>query len=189
MKKLFLLLILTLNSLLLSAQKHFTIKGITMDSPYPTFMKEMEEKGLETIIKQDEGCAMKGQFAGKDATFFIIGTPKSKTVWRVRIDLEKKKEWSDLLDEFVEMTEHYTAKYGEPEKKFHYTVKPYEIGDGKEMEALKDKKILFVYFYNLDEGMISVEISKDQCISIKYEDKINTELKNSEKESVIADDI
>lgn len=37
--------------------------------------------------------------------------------------------------------------------------------------------------------MISVEISKDQCISIKYEDKINTELKNSEKESVIADDI
>lgn len=189
MKKLFLLLILTLNSLLLSAQKHFTIKGITMDGPYPTFMKEMEEKGLKTIIKQDEGCAMKGQFAGKDATFFIIGTPKSKTVWRVRIDFEKKNEWSDLLNEFVEMTKHYTTKYGEPEDKFLNTVKPYEIGDGKEMEALKDGKILFVYFYNLDEGMISVEISKNQCVSIKYEDKINTELETSERESVIADDI
>lgn len=132
---------------------------------------------------------MKGKFAGKDATFFIIGTPKSKTVWRVRIDFEKKNEWSDLLNEFVEMTKHYTTKYGEPEDKFMKTVKPYEIGDGKEMEALKDEKILFVYFYNLDEGMISVEISKDQCISIKYEDKINTELETSERESVIADDI
>lgn len=87
------------------------------------------------------------------------------------------------------MTKHYTTKYGEPEDKFMKTVKPYEIGDGKEMEALKDEKILFVYFYNLDEGMISVEISKDQCISIKYEDKINTELETSERESVIADDI
>lgn len=132
---------------------------------------------------------MKGKFAGKDATFFIIGTPKSKTVWRVRIDFEKKNEWSDLLNEFVEMTKHYTTKYGEPEDKFMKTVKPYEIGDGKEMKALKDEKILFVYFYNLDEGMISVEISKDQCISIKYEDKINTELETSERESVIADDI
>lgn len=132
---------------------------------------------------------MKGKFAGKDATFFIIGTPKSKTVWRVRIDFEKKNEWSDLLNEFVEMTKHYTTKYGEPEDKFMKTVKPFEIGDGKEMEALKDEKILFVYFYNLDEGMISVEISKDQCISIKYEDKINTELETSERESVIADDI
>lgn len=132
---------------------------------------------------------MKGKFAGKDATFFIIGTPKSKTVWRVRIDFEKKNEWSDLLNEFVEMTKHYTTKYGEPEDKFMKTVKPYEIGDGKEIEALKDEKILFVYFYNLDEGMISVEISKDQCISIKYEDKINTELETSERESVIADDI
>lgn len=132
---------------------------------------------------------MKGKFAGKDATFFIIGTPKTKTVWRVRIDFEKKNEWSDLLNEFVEMTKHYTTKYGEPEDKFMKTVKPYEIGDGKEMEALKDEKILFVYFYNLDEGMISVEISKDQCISIKYEDKINTELETSERESVIADDI
>ena len=132
---------------------------------------------------------MKGKFAGKDATFFIIGTPKSKTVWRVRIDFEKKNEWSGLLNEFVEMTKHYTTKYGEPEDKFMKTVKPYEIGDGKEMEALKDEKILFVYFYNLDEGMISVEISKDQCISIKYEDKINTELETSERESVIADDI
>lgn len=103
--------------------------------------------------------------------------------------MKRKNEWSDLLDEFVEITKHYTTKYGEPEDKFLNTVKPYEIGDGKEMEALKDEKILFVYFYNLDEGMISVEISKDQCISIKYEDKINTELETSERESVIADDI
>ena len=52
MKKLFLLLILTLNSLLLSAQSHITFKGIPVDGHVSMFVEKLPQFGITECLIQ-----------------------------------------------------------------------------------------------------------------------------------------
>lgn len=190
MKKLFLLLILTLNSLLLSAQSHFTFKGIPMDGHISTFVEKMKSKGYIVVKKAEDAYIMKGSFAGKDAKIFIISTPQTKTVCRVAVLIEPVEyTWESFKNLYLDFRHYYIEKYGSPSSDYNFFAFPYNEGEGKEMQAVEEDKCRYCCFFILEEGAISISISDLKAIEIVYEDNINIEKKKSESLSIIYDDI
>ena len=57
------------------------------------------------------------------------------------------------------------------------------------MTALSVYKCTYTTFFKTELGIIAVDISKYEQISISYQDKINIEIKEAEAESVISNDI
>lgn len=188
--KLFLLLFLTLNSLLLSAQSHFTFKGIPMDGRISTFVEKMKSKGYIVVKKTEDAYIMKGSFARKDAKIFIISTPQTKTVFRVAVLIEPVEyTWKSLKNLYLDFRHYYVEKYGNPSSDYNFLAFPYNEGEGNEMQAVEEDKCRYCCFFYPEEGAISISISKFKNIEIVYEDNINVEKKKSESLSMIYDDI
>lgn len=190
MRRLFATIVIVFNILLLSAQAHFTFKGIPIDGHIYTFVENMKKVGYTFCEKLDGGCVMKGTFTGKDATIYVLFTPKTKTVWKVGVSFDKKENnWVNLKNKYLEYKQNYISKYGEPEYDFHLFNPPYSEGDGKEIQAVEEDKCLYACFFILEGGTIKVDISKFKSIDLGYEDAINAKKLQVEETSIILDDI
>lgn len=190
MKKLFLLLILTLNSLLLSAQSHITFKGIPVDGPVSTFIEKLEKKGYKLWKEFDSGYAMSGSFTGEEATIYVLFSPKTKTVWKVGVTINQDiNDWSIIKNNYLEYKQYYINKYGEPHDDFNFFISPYKENDGNEIQAIGEDKCRYSCFFMLEEGYIEIKISKFKDITISYEDAINLKKMELEKSSIIYEDI
>ena len=168
---------------------HLEFKGIPLNGEIDGFVKKLQTQGFTIVKKDDIGIIMSGQFTGKDAEVMVLNTKKTKTVWKVVIYLPKQTSWYSIKSEYNYYTEMFTKKYGKPSHTFSFFSKPYYEGDGYEMSALRNDKCTYYSSYHTQEGVISVEISKYQQVKIAYEDSVNTELMDKEKEESVIDDI
>lgn len=190
MKKLFLLLILTLNSLLLSAQSHITFKGIPVDGHVSMFVEKLEKKGYKLRDKLDSGYVMSGVFTGKEATILVLFSPKTETVWKVGVTFSQDgNDWSTIKNNYLEYKQYYINKYGEPHDDFNFFSSPYKENDGNEIQAIEEDKCHYSCYFELEEGSIAINISSYKNITISYEDAINLKKMELEKSSIIYDDI
>lgn len=192
MKKVLFLLIgfvITLSSFAQESQ-HLEFKGIPLDGKLSDFVSKLSNEGFAfKEYARDYVAVMEGNFAGNYATIYILATPKSKTVWKVTVNYNKKESWSSLKSDYSDMKGLYTKKYGDPETHYEFFSKPYYEGDGYELQALRKEKCHYISFYKLSLGAATVEISQFCHIQISYEDKINYELKKKEEESEALEDI
>ena len=154
------------------------------------FVIQMKSKGFVHEYTGKDGIMMKGVFVGKDCSIVIVCTPKTKTVWKVAVNFEREyTSWSSLKIDYLEIVNSYIGKYGSPTKKFDFFSDPYNEGDGYELQAVKMDKCYYRTFWELERGYIVISIDKNAKISIGYEDKLNTEKLDKEKQSQIDDDI
>ena len=63
------------------------------------------------------------------------------------------------------------------------------MGDGYELQALRNKKCTYVSFFTSSRGNISLEMTDDSCVQVGYEDGINVEIFKREKNQVVLEDI
>jgi hypothetical protein len=182
MKRLVLLLLCTL-PILLFAQEHMEFRGIPIDGNVSDFVSKM--KGIGYTLDEVDGdiTIMNGKFTGKDASIYIISSPKTKIVCRVTVYFEKQTSWSSIKSLYENYKELLEQKYKVKPKAYEYFKKPYEEGDGYEMQAVRLDKCVFSSFYETPQGYIALSISKTERISIAYEDEINIEIRSKEKES------
>lgn len=190
MKRLITFLLIVFNTLLLSAQSHITFKGIPVDGHVSAFVEKMEKIGYTLYDKYESGYVMRGSFTGKDATIYVMITPKTKTVWKVCATIDKKENnWETLKNKYLEYKQNYINKYGEPEHEFHFFMSPYSEGDGKEIQAIEEDKCCYACYFRLEGGTIRVNISNFKTIDLGYEDAINVKILEAEHSSMIYDDI
>lgn len=189
MKKMLFSLLVILMSVNAFSQEHLEFNGVPIDGKIETFVQKLESKGYKLVEYMGSNAVMKGDFAGNSATLFILGSKKTKTVWKVAAQFADKDSWSDLKSQYKDYKKLYTQKYGEPSDHFEFFSKPYYEGDGYELQALRKGKCNFISFYTLDAGTICVELSKSECLQLGYEDKINSEISRNEKQSTVIEDI
>lgn len=174
-----------------SQSSHIEFKGIPLDGKLSDFVSKLGKEGFTFEEYVDEGtiAIMKGDFAGDNVKTYILSTKKSNIVWKVVVFYGEKESWYSLKRDYLNLKELYTKKYGYPEKHFEFFSNPYEMGDGYELQALKKEKCTYISYYKLPTGRISVRINKFCEIQVDYEDQINCELNEEEKENAILDDI
>lgn len=189
MKRILLLTIALFSIGLAQAQEHMSFKGVPMDCDLTTFISKLNAIGYTSTIVQDDSAALEGDFAGKsDCTILVLGTAQTKQVWKVAVIFPEKSSWYSLKNEYRNMIESYTAKYGKPET-YEYFLDPYYEGDGYELQAVKYKKCIYSAYFTASTGSINVYIDDTCCVMVTYEDGINVNLWKSEKENIIANDI
>lgn len=188
MKKL-LLLIALMMPIALFAQNHLEFRGVPIDGHRDKFVAEMKKLGYQEVYRNETGVAMEGTFTNKDAKLLILATVKSKTVWKVAAQIDEDASWSQLKSDYYEYVKLYKTKYGEPFDHFEFFSSPYYEGDGYELQALRNDKCTYSSFFATEKGILSVSIISSGRLSLVYEDKINTSLMNTEKESSVLDDI
>ena len=160
------------------------------------FVTELNKKGYSTIYHEEDisGYVLEGTFAGiHDCEIYVLGTPKSKTTWKVVVKFPEKNSWYLIKNDYNELVESYTKKYGKPKDHREFFSYPYEDGDGYEMTAISTKKCHYITMYETDVATIDISIEKGYkggaYIRVSYEDKINTDLRTNEKNEIINDDI
>lgn len=184
------LMLLTVVLVRLNAQEHMLFMKNPINGTMNEFVTQMKSKGFVHDYTGNDGMIMKGVFAGKDCSIVIVCTPKTKTVWKVAVIFEREyTSWSSLKIDYLEIVNSYIGKYGNPTKKFDFFSNPYEEGDGYELQAVKMDKCYYRTFWELERGNIVISIDKNAKISIGYEDKLNSEKLDKERQSQIDDDI
>ena len=172
-------------------QVHLTFKGIPIDGTVEAFSSQLEKLGYEkTFTSEDGNVVLKGNFAGQESRICVLGTPSTKTVWKIGVYWgDKHTSWSSIRSSYDEIKETYETKYGKPANDYHFFTSPYELGDGYEMTALKVDKCFYFTAFDFPEGHISISMGKSCEIMIGYEDEINSNLKSMESEARALNDI
>lgn len=189
MKRKMLLLLFILPMYLFGQNEHLEFKGIPIDGFIDSFIAKMEKEGFKKVSQTSGGVIMTGNFVNKSCTVIVVSTPKTKSVWKVSVFLPEDASWYSLKSDYNYFKEQFNTKYGEPSNSFEFFSKPYYEGDGYELQALGKDKCTYATYWELEKGYVVVKIGTDGQIVFGYEDKINSNKSDGEKESNIQNDI
>ena len=168
---------------------HLEFKGIPLNGKIDNFVNKLKAQGFSVSKQLGDIVVMEGTFTGKDATVYIISSEKSHPVWKVLVKLPKRTSWSSIKSDYEYYKEMFTKKYGNPTDNYEFFSKPYYEGDGYEMSALRNEKCHYISAYENPAGVIYIEMSTTEQLSINYEDKVNSNIREQEKEASVIDDI
>ena len=102
-----------------------------------------------------------------------------------------------IRSEYEDYKQKLTKKYGSPES-YEYFMDPYYEGDGYELTALSSEHCHYISFFKeqqvingtvIDIGTIVLKLSTDARVSLTYEDTINSEKGENEKNAIADDDL
>lgn len=173
------------------AQEHMMFMKIPIDGTLSGFAAKMKAKGFTQIAADKNLIVMEGEFMGKECEIGLHGTIQTNVIWKVSVFLKKSyTSWYSLKSEYKRIVDSYTEKYGFPTDKYEFFSRPYYEGDGYEIQALKVGKCTYSNFWmNVEEGNIEISMTQSAKIKIGYEDLINGEKQEEEKQKQINDDI
>ena len=194
MKKLFTAIVLCLICIYGFGQDCMSFKGISFNTNFSEFTKQLTSKGMTLLRTQTEPtmivATFKGDFAGySDCEVFVFSTLDKSCIYKVTVFLPTKTTWYELKSCYFSMIGSYKNKYGEPTDDYKFFSSPYYDGDGYEMSAVTLEKCHYVAFWEFNYGTIMLEISKYKQVGIVYEDAKNVEKVMEKKRQTINDDI
>ena len=77
-----------------------TFDGVKIGGTMAQMRFKLEQKGYKLDEVKNNAVWMKGTLANKKVSVGIIGSPKSKTVWKVVAFFDSKNDWYSLKNEF-----------------------------------------------------------------------------------------
>lgn len=191
-KRLFALFIVTLLSLGLYAQgqqpSHLKFLDIPITGNYQTMIQKLKTKGFVWDKTGARGFQMHGRFSGRTAILQVFFTPKTKIVWQVDVYFDKA-DWRELSMQYDEYKKTLIKKYGNPESHYEEFEWPYTEDDGMQDVAIREGKCNYSSYFDVPNGLISLEIAKSNRLQITYEDAVNREIKRKEVEQEQMDDL
>jgi len=159
-------------SLLIGQQQGLTFAGIPWGANTGAVRQGMTQQGLTfTNVDEDGDQNFKGNLMGHSATAVALMNPAGqlvKTIVLIYVDDVKARQ------EYRDMKEVLTTKYGAPGKCFEYFKSPYKEGDGYEEQAIKLSKAVFMCFWGdpshaARNASISLEITTKLNLRVEYE--------------------
>lgn len=183
MKKNLFIILFVLFSNFVSAQY---FDGVKIEGDLVTAVNKFKAKGY-TLVKYLDfgGAVLEGKILNQKVEVYLVTTPKTKQLFRATIYLPKETDWYELKTEFNRYYQVLRDKYGIEDNKFDFFKKPYYEGDGYEMSAVLNEKVVFAaYWLNKDNCNIGVQISKYQQIEINYENVKWIEIAGRERDDI-----
>lgn len=188
MKTRFLTFLFCILTSVVFSQEHLKFKGIPINGDLNTFTNALVKAGFKLDDTDQIINTLSGEFVNNKCTIFVVATKKSKVVWRVKVYLPEVENWFSIKVKYLNLKKEFTEKYGIGDS-YEFFSKPYDEGDGYEMQALELEKCTYSTYFKTVNGSICLEISKFKQIAISYDDKINSELDDLEKKAAISNDI
>ena len=147
---------------------HLTFKGIPIDGNLTTFVNKLKQKGF-TVLYSEKGVTMlKGDFAAiKDCTV-VVTEHESKVVNRVAVMFPSKDKWATLYNQYSDLKQMLTEKYGEPaevEEKFQNH--SYELDDNDKMYEVRMNRCLYYCDWVLENGVIELRIQHETTLGCR----------------------
>lgn len=184
MKKFFSFILVVLAIKGLFAQ---TFSGVPIGGTIEQMKVKLMAKGYKFDEKKDNVIWLNGKMAAKNVTVGLFGTYKTKTNWQIVVIFNPQNSWNLLKDEFYDTKNILTKKYGYCNDSFEFFSSPYTEGEGDELLALQSEKVTYAaYWENLEKGKLdlSIEIGKNNCVVLKYQNNQNSKLFQKEKEDL-----
>lgn len=172
MKKLIVIFLLFFSSEIFSQSWN----GIPISGDAKNLQSNFSNKGF-TFRKKDLNCYIfDGKVGGEETEVFAYVTPKTNLVTKFIIYKSKKYTWKSLLNDYENVKNIITEKYGEP-KIIEYFSNPYYLGDGYELTAVSVEKCNYsAYWIEADKNTnIGLNISKYLQVKLTYENVNNIE--------------
>jgi len=178
MKKTIILLALVITSISLYSQEFM---GIKIDGNKDVLVAKYKAKGFKISVPPSENAVtMEGIVDGNKVEILIVSTPITHKVWQMQVYLEKDYTWSNIEKRYEKYLAILTEKYGNPTDSFNFFIQPYYEGDGYEMSAIKNNKVVYSTFWDY----VNLSISEWQQVCIKYENHVNADLYQEEKKII-----
>lgn len=200
-------LALSLSACAQNASEHFKFKGEQIDGTLASFVTKMEKKGFsrsemltsaqESKIREmgwgglldlaklaDNGhktyAHLEGSFAGySDCDIYVFTLKSADIVSSVMVEFPYHREWAELSDNYNELKEMLTEKYGNPTKCVEQMPSFRDIKNYFDREeAFNDKTGAWYTTFDFDNGSIvlSLEVS---YVTLHYIDKKNESKRRS----------
>ncbi|MBP1631446.1 MAG: hypothetical protein H6Q15_2339 [Bacteroidetes bacterium] len=171
------------------AQEHMKFKGLDITGNVNSFGNLLAKQGYKLQESEDNALTFVGGFASiQNCIIYIIGSPKTSTIWKVAVLLPKENSWSSAKETYRKFKTQLSEKYGIG-KSYEFFKDPYFEGDGYEFQAISKDKCYYSTFWTLQSGAVSIEISSSEKIIISYEDGINVLINRKEKAEAVINDL
>lgn len=184
MKKIFITTIIVLSTILTFAQtsEHLLFKGVPIDGTRNAFVVQMGKKGFVQLATQGETTVLQGDFAGyKDCMIAVVTLKQKDLVSNISVFFSSAETWSPLSENYFQLKEMLTQKYGVPVEvleKFDTYSEPDD--DNSRMHEVKMDRCKYYTIFETDKGSIQLSIehtSELGCfVLLQYFDKINSEI-------------
>ena len=124
---------------------------------------------------------MSGMFTNEDVGIAVVGDNSANNVWKIVVQYNSSDIWSLLEEQYYRLKHLYNSKYGEPTLSIEKIEDKTAKEKHTELIALTNRKVTYKTFYELDNGIITIEIIPNLNyrgqLMIHYEDNINSEKK------------
>ena len=161
--------------------KHLIFKGVPLDGTLAEYVLKMKENGFNHLSTKDGVATLQGDFAGYKDCYVGVSTLNQKDlVHKIAVLFPEKDAWSTLYDNYINLKELLTEKYGKPsvlvEKFDNRTSEPKD--DQTKMFDVKFDRCKYYSIWETDKGKIQLSIdhtSVTRCfVKLAYFDKINS---------------
>jgi hypothetical protein len=161
--------------------EHLSFKGYPIDGPLDELVTKLKKDGFAHLGTKNGSATLMGEFAGyKDSYVFIYILKPNDLVNKVVVNFPIHDIWATVSENFVDLKELLTQKYGKPNEiveKFEGEFPPTDETDKIYRVRLNQSK--FYCIWNTDKGKIKLSIEHDAAsncfVQLVYSDKVNGE--------------
>lgn len=160
-------------------QEHLCFKGIPIDGTTSQFVAKLKTVGYVVVGEYSDDIRLRGVFMGKDCTLSLKFSAVSKTVHSVYVIFNNERDWASLENDYENIKNGLTIKYGKPTTVKEEFRTPYEEGDGDAYTAFKGGYVDWWSSFSIKTGTINLYIREQtyptMTVIINYCDKLNYE--------------
>ncbi len=176
--------ILAISILLIQFGFAQTFSGIQIGGTIEQMKIKLLAKGFKFDEKKENLIWLTGKMATKNVLVGLMGTPKTKSTWKIVVIFDPKNSWNSLKTDYLETKEILNKKYGQCVDSFEFFSSPFSEGDGNELFAVESEKVTFSAFWqNIENGKmdLSIQIGNSKCVVLGYENNELAKLFKKEK--------
>ncbi len=161
--------------------QHLAFKGVPIDGTLNDYVSKMKQNGFTHTQTKDGTAILNGDFAGYKDCFVGVSTLKQKDlVYKIVVIFSDKKTWSTLSDNYFDLKQMLTEKYGKTSdvvEQFDGYSQPTD--DEDRMYKVKFDNCKYSSIWQTGKGEIQLSIGHNSVTScfvrLVYFDKINSD--------------
>jgi len=164
------------------SSEHLVFKGVPIDGTLKEYVSKMVKDGFTDLGTEDGTAILNGEFAGyKDCNIGVITLKQKDLVYKIAVIFPEKETWSTLSENYIDLKDMLTEKYGNPTEVVEKCDSSYQPRDDNgKMLNVKNDNCKYFSIWKTDKGEIQLSIQhkgfKSCYVTLSYSDKINSDI-------------
>ncbi|MGN0231175.1 MAG: hypothetical protein ACI4A8_03060 [Muribaculaceae bacterium] len=165
----------------IAVNSHLKFKGVPIDGSLKTFVDRMKNAGFQYSSTNYGIACLEGDFAGfKNCQLYVSTVNGLDVVSHITVLFPTREQWRLLYDDYTQLKQLLTEKYGKPAKcteRFQHSY--YADDDFSKFHAVLLDQAIFESVFRADNGKIALYITNSTSsvalVALEYFDAENNE--------------